>query len=319
MASLICGSIAFDTIMSFEGRFKEQILPDQLHILNVAFLVPHMRREFGGCAGNIGYNLKLLGGEPLVMASVGVDASSYFDQMVKYQISTEFVQEIADAFTAQAMITTDRDNNQITAFHPGAMDSSHLNDVLLAVQQKKSSTNPIRLGIVAPDGRQGMIVHAKQFTEAAIPFIFDPGQGLPMFDGKELELFIEQASYIAVNDYEGEMLAIRTGLSLKTIAQRVQALIVTKGSQGADVYVNGEVLQIPAVPVANPVDPTGCGDALRSGLLFGIENGLDWPTTGRLGSLMGAIKIASQGPQNHTPSLPEIQNAFKLAFGYSFQ
>ena len=224
MASLICGSIAFDTIMSFEGRFKEQILPDQLHILNVAFLVPHMRREFGGCAGNIGYNLKLLGGEPLVMASVGIDASSYFDQMAKYQISTEFVQEIADAFTAQAMITTDRDNNQITAFHPGAMDSSHLNDALQAIQQKKSSTNPIRLGIVAPDGRQGMIMHAKQFTEAAIPFIFDPGQGLPMFDGKELEVFIEQASYIAVNDYEGEMLAIRTGLSLKTIAQRVQAL-----------------------------------------------------------------------------------------------
>lgn len=318
MSSLICGSIAYDTIMSFEGRFQDQILPDQIHILNVAFLVPQMRREFGGCAGNIAYNLKLLGGEPLIMATVGGDAGPYFDQLAKYDIRADHIRELPDAFTAQAMITTDRDNNQITAFHPGAMSESHLNEVADVVRTHVDSKHPVKLGIVAPDGRQGMWEHAKQLASQKIPFIFDPGQGLPMFDGKELMEFVELATYVAVNDYEGEMLSQRTGLSLSEIAKKVEALIVTKGAQGAEIHSQGKMFAIPPVPVKNAIDPTGCGDAFRGGLLFGIENGLDWETTGRIGSLMGAIKIASQGPQNHKPSLTDIKNQFKAAFAYEF-
>ena len=318
MASLICGSIAYDTIMSFEGRFAEQILPEQIHILNVAFLVPHMRREFGGCAGNIAYNLKLLQGDPYIMATVGGDAGPYFDQLNKFNISTEFVRKIPDAFTAQAMITTDRDNNQITAFHPGAMSESHLNSVLTASLALKSTPKAIQLGIVAPDGRDGMLIHAQQFVDAQIPFIFDPGQGLPMFDSNDLNTFIEQATYIAVNDYEGEMLSHKTGLPLAQIAQRVKALIVTKGVQGSEIYTDGQVIHIPVVSVEKPVDPTGCGDAFRAGLLYGIENQLDMETTGRLGSLMGAIKIASQGPQNHAPSFAMIQDLYRKAFNADF-
>jgi adenosine kinase len=318
MASLICGSIAFDTIMSFEGRFKEQILPDQLHILNVAFLVPQMRREFGGCAGNIAYNLKLLQGDPVIMATVGGDAGTYFDQLNKFDISTECIREVPEAFTAQAMITTDRDNNQITAFHPGAMSESHLNNVMTAVAMRKLSDRPIRLGIVAPDGRDGMIIHAKQFVDNQVPFIFDPGQGLPMFDGPELTKFIEQATYIAVNDYEGEMLSKRTGMPMSEIAKHVKALIVTKGAQGSEIYTDGQMISIPVIAVEKPVDPTGCGDAFRAGLLYGIENNLDMEKTGRLGSLMGAIKIACQGPQNHQPSFEMIQELYRQAFGYDF-
>ena len=318
MASLICGSIAYDTIMSFEGRFAEQILPEQIHILNVAFLVPHMRREFGGCAGNIAYNLKLLQGDPYIMATVGGDAGPYFDQLNKFNISTEFVREIPDAFTAQAMITTDRDNNQITAFHPGAMSESHLNSVLTASLALKSTPKVIQLGIVAPDGRDGMLIHAQQFVDAQIPFIFDPGQGLPMFDSNDLNTFIEQATYIAVNDYEGEMLSHKTGLPLAQIAKRVKALIVTKGIQGSEIYTDDQVIHIPVVSVEKPVDPTGCGDAFRAGLLYGIENQLDMETTGRLGSLMGAIKIASQGPQNHAPSFAMIQELYRKAFNADF-
>jgi adenosine kinase len=318
MASLICGSIAYDTIMSFEGRFAEQILPEQIHILNVAFLVPHMRREFGGCAGNIAYNLKLLQGDPYIMATVGGDAGPYFDQLNKFNISTEFVRKIPDAFTAQAMITTDRDNNQITAFHPGAMSESHLNSVLTASLALKSTPKGIQLGIVAPDGRDGMLIHAQQFVDAQIPFIFDPGQGLPMFDSSDLNTFIEQATYIAVNDYEGEMLSHKTGLPLAQIAKRVKALIVTKGIQGSEIYTDGQVIHIPVVSVEKPVDPTGCGDAFRAGLLYGIENQLDMETTGRLGSLMGAIKIASQGPQNHAPSFAMIQELYRKAFNADF-
>jgi len=318
MASLICGSIAYDTIMSFEGRFAEQILPEQIHILNVAFLVPSMRREFGGCAGNIAYNLKLLRGEPIIMATVGGDASPYFDQLAKYGISIDFVREIPEAFTAQAMITTDRDNNQITAFHPGAMSESHLNNVLTATLALESTPSAIQLGIVAPDGRDGMLIHAKQFVDAKIPFIFDPGQGLPMFDSQDLNTFIEQASYIAVNDYEGEMLSHKTGLPLLEIAKRIKALIVTKGIQGSEIYVDGQVIHIPVVSVENPIDPTGCGDAFRAGLLYGIENQLDMETTGRLGSLMGAMKIACQGPQNHTPSFELIQELYHQAFQSDF-
>ena len=318
MASLICGSIAYDTIMSFEGRFAEQILPEQIHILNVAFLVPHMRREFGGCAGNIAYNLKLLQGDPIIMATVGGDAGPYFDQLSKFDITADFIREIPTAFTAQAMITTDRDNNQITAFHPGAMSESHLNNVTTAVLSLKSSPEAIRLGIVAPDGRDGMIIHAQQFVDAQVPFIFDPGQGLPMFDAKDLTQFIEQASYIAVNDYEGEMLAQKTGMPLAEIAKHVKALIVTKGIQGSEIYADGQVIHIPVVPVEKPVDPTGCGDAFRAGLLYGIENQLDLETAGRLGSLMGAIKIAFEGPQNHTPSFPMIQELYRKAFASDF-
>jgi adenosine kinase len=319
MSSLICGSIAYDTIMNFEGRFQDQILADQIHILNVAFLVPSMRREFGGCAGNIAYNHKLLGGEPIIMATVGGDAGSYFDQLAKYKISADHIRELPEAFTAQAMITTDRDNNQITAFHPGAMGESHLNTVAEVInhRQKKQLELP-KIAIVAPDGRQGMVEHCQQLADAKIPFIFDPGQGLPMFDGPELMAFIEQATYVAVNDYEGEMLAQRTGLSLEKIAERVSALIVTKGAQGAEIHTQGKRIEIPVVPVEKAIDPTGCGDAFRAGLLFGIEQGLDWEVTGRLASLMGSIKIASQGPQNHCPSQEAIQMQFKQAFGYSY-
>jgi adenosine kinase len=319
MSSLICGSIAYDTIMNFEGRFQDQILADQIHILNVAFLVPSMRREFGGCAGNIAYNHKLLGGEPVIMATVGGDAGSYFDQLAKYKISADHIRELPEAFTAQAMITTDRDNNQITAFHPGAMGESHLNTVAEVInhRQKKQLELP-KIAIVAPDGRQGMVEHCQQLADAKIPFIFDPGQGLPMFDGPELMAFIEQATYVAVNDYEGEMLAQRTGLSLEKIAERVSALIVTKGAQGAEIHTHGKKIEIPVVPVEKAIDPTGCGDAFRAGLLFGIEQGMDWEVTGRLASLMGSIKIASQGPQNHCPSQEAIQMQFKQAFGYSY-
>jgi len=319
MSSLICGSIAYDTIMSFEGRFQDQILADQIHILNVAFLVPSMRREFGGCAGNIAYNHRLLGGDPVIMATVGGDAGSYYDQLAKYKITADHIREIPEAFTAQAMITTDRDNNQITAFHPGAMGESHLNKVadVLIYRQAKNLSQP-KIAIVAPDGRQGMVEHCQQLADAQIPFIFDPGQGLPMFDGKELLAFIEQATYVAVNDYEGEMLSKRTGLSLPQISDRVEALIVTKGAQGAEIHTKGQKFDIPVVPVSKAVDPTGCGDAFRGGLLFGLEQGFDWETTGRLASLMGSTKIASQGPQNHEPSLAEIQAQFKQAFAYSY-
>jgi adenosine kinase len=278
-----------------------------------------MRREFGGCAGNIAYNHKLLGGEPIIMATVGGDAGSYFDQLAKYKISADHIRELPEAFTAQAMITTDRDNNQITAFHPGAMSESHLNTVAEVIKhhQKKQLGLP-KIAIVAPDGRQGMVEHCQQLAEAKIPFIFDPGQGLPMFDGQELLGFIEQATYVAVNDYEGEMLAQRTGLSLEKIAERVSALIVTKGAQGAEIHSQGKKIEIPVVPVEKAIDPTGCGDAFRGGLLYGIEQGFDWEVTGRLASLMGSIKIASQGPQNHSPSQEAIQMQFKQAFGYSY-
>jgi adenosine kinase len=319
MASLICGSIAYDTIMNFEGRFQDQILPDQIHILNVAFLVPSMRREFGGCAGNIAYNLKLLRGEPVIMATVGGDATPYLDRLRGLQIDTSHIRTLESAFTAQAMITTDLSNNQITAFHPGAMNESHLNqvsDVTAARTQKKSA--PVTLGIVAPDGRAGMWEHCHQLAEAQIPFIFDPGQGLPMFDGPELLELTELASYLAVNDYEGEMLSKRTGLSLAQLGERVKALIVTKGAEGAQIYAGGKSIAIPPVKAAQLVDPTGCGDAFRGGLLFGLENGMDWETTGRLASLMGSIKIAHQGPQNHQLSLDQIKDQFKTAFGFGF-
>jgi adenosine kinase len=310
MTSLICGSLAFDNIMSFHGRFSEALLADQLHKINVAFLVPALRREYGGCAGNIAYNLKLLGGEPLIMATLGKDGDDYLERLARQQIPTRAIRLIDDAFTAQAFITTDSANNQITAFHPGAMSFSHLNRV--------ADAGPVRLAIVAPDGRDGMLQHAADCVAAGIPFIFDPGQGLPMFNGTELERFIELASYVAVNDYEAELLMERTGLSLAQIAQRVQALIVTRGEQGADIFVQREHYVIPCVAADAVVDPTGCGDAFRAGLMFGMTHDMDWPTIGRLASLMGAIKIAHQGAQNHAPSTAEIAERFYQAFGYRY-
>ena len=310
MKSLICGSLAFDNIMSFDGRFSEAILADQLHKINVGFLEPHMRREFGGCAGNIAYNLKLLGGDPLIMATIGQDGEPYRDRLTQLNIAQQCIRTIDNSFTGQAFITTDADGNQITAFHPGAMSFSHLNKV--------ADAGKVAIGIVAPDGRDGMLQHAKHCAELDIPFIFDPGQGLPMFNGDELKAFIEQATYVAVNDYEAELLTSRTGLTLAAIAERVSALIVTRGENGAEIFTGGEHLIIPSVKVEHVIDPTGCGDAFRAGILYGLTNGLDWATTGRLASLMGAIKIASQGPQNHAPSRSEIEEQFEQAFSYRF-
>lgn len=307
MATLICGSLAFDTIMSFEGRFAEQILPDQLHILNVSFLVPRMRREFGGCAGNIAYNLKLLGGAPLIMATVGDDAAPYLERLDRLGLPRSHVTTVPGSFTAQAFITTDLDDNQITAFHPGAMMMSHLNKV--------GDASGVRLGIVSPDGRDGMLEHTRQFAEAGVPFIFDPGQGLPMFNGDELLACLQLADYCTVNDYEARLLCDRTGRSIESLATEVKALIVTRGGEGSEIHTGGRRIDIPTASPTAVQDPTGCGDAYRAGLLYGIDNGMDWDQTGRLASLMGAIKIASRGGQNHTPSRDDIAEAYRAAFG----
>lgn len=307
MRVLICGSIAFDNIMVFGGRFQDHILPDQIHILNVAFLVPDLRREFGGCAGNIGYNLKLLGGEPIIMATVGDDAAPYLARLDKLGLSRERVREVAGTLTAQAFITTDLQDNQITAFHPGAMNHSHLNVI--------DASTGAGLAIVAPDGRDGMVQHVEQLAKAGIPFVFDPGQGLPMFSGEELLHMIGRATYVAVNDYEGKMLEEKTGRSLADLAKGVKALVVTRGAEGSVIHAGGERHDIPSVKAEAVVDPTGCGDAYRAGLLYGIANGLEWPVTGRLASLMGAIKVASRGGQNHAPTRAEIADRFAAAFG----
>ena len=307
MNALICGSIAYDNIMVFQGRFRDHILPEQIHILNVAFLVPELRREFGGCAGNIGYNLQLLGGAPLIMATVGSDARPYLERLDRLGMRRTFVREVAEAFTAQAFITTDLDDNQITAFHPGAMNSSHLNQVTAATGAG--------VAIVAPDGRDGMLQHASQLAALNIPFIFDPGQGLPMFSGEELLDFIGKATYVAVNDYEGKLLEERTGYSLKELSTRVQALIVTRGAEGSYIHAGNQSVEIPCVKADNIVDPTGCGDAYRAGLLYGISTGRDWRTTGQLASLMGSLKIGSKGGQNHQPSRKEIGDLYCRHFG----
>ena len=292
MASLICGSLAFDSIMTFEGRFAEQILPDQLHILNVSFLVPALRRDFGGCAGNIAYSLKLLGGTPLPMATVGSDGADYLARLKQLGIATDFVRTIADSYTAQAMIMTDRDNNQITAFHPGAMMQAHVTRI-----DKRAD---IKLGIISPDGRDAMLQHAEQLRAADIPFVFDPGQGLPMFDGAELTRFIDQATWVTVNDYEGKMLCERTGLSLAEMSRRVQGLVVTLGGHGCEVWTDGEKTVVPPVQAEAVVDPTGCGDAWRGALLFGLEQGWSLTRCAALGNQVGARKIAQRGPQNYT-------------------
>ncbi len=310
MATLICGSFAYDTIMVFGDRFKNHILPDQVHILNVCFVAPEMRREFGGCAGNIAYNLKLLGGDPLPMGAVGNDFEAYAAWLDACGIDRRHVTSVADCYTAQAYITTDLDDNQITAFHPGAMDHAHVNKV--------SDAAGIELGIVSPDGRDAMIQHAGQFAAADIPFVFDPGQGLPMFDRAELLRFIDQASYVTVNDYESQLLQDRTGWPLVELAARVEALIVTKGAQGSDIYVDGGVIAVPPASVARAVDPTGCGDAYRAGLLYGLATGRSWEETGHIASLCGAIKIESPGTQNHRFTPHEFADRFAREYGAAF-
>jgi adenosine kinase len=311
MHTLICGSLAYDTIMVFPDHFKNHILPDKIHMLNVAFLVPEMRREFGGTAGNIAYNLQLLGGSPLIMATVGVDFASYRTWLDSNEIKQTHIKPISNSFTAQAFITTDMSDNQITAFHPGAMNHSHENSV--------KHTKDVSVAIIAPDGRDGMFQHARECHEAGIPYLFDPGQGLPMFNGEELLHFIEMADYVAVNDYEGQLLQEKTGLSLEDIATKVKALIVTKGAEGSVIMVDGHRLEIPCVKATEILDPTGCGDAYRAGLLYGINQGWDWRASGQLAAVMGAIKIASRGGQNHKPSKSAIADLYQDAFGSIIQ
>ena len=291
MASIICGSLAFDTIMNFEGRFAEQILPEQLHILNVSFLVPSLRRDFGGCAGNIAYSLKLLGGEPLPMATLGRDGDVYLKRFEDLGIRSDFVLTIDEAYTAQAMIITDTDNNQINGFHPGAMEQ--------AWQTRITARDDIRLGIIAPDGRDAMLQHAAQFADSDIPFIFDPGQQLPRFDGAELRDFITKASWVTVNDYEGKMLCDRTGWDIAEISAKVRGVFVTIGAKGSEVWIEGCKTHVPAITAKSVVDPTGCGDAYRGALLFGLEQGWTLERCAALGNHLGSIKIAQRGPQNY--------------------
>ena len=307
MSALICGSFAYDNIMVFHDYFKNHILPDKIHILNVSFLVPQMRREFGGCAGNIAYNLKLLGGEPLPMGAVGGDFGPYAAWMDECGVDRTHVAQIDEVLTAQAFITTDLDDNQITAFHPGAMDHAAVNSI--------TDANGISVGIVAPDGRDGMVQHAEQFVEAGVPFIFDPGQGMPMFDGSDLKRFIEQATWVSVNDYEAALMQERTGWKAAEIAAHVDALIVTRGGDGSMIYTAGGAIEVPAAPVCAIVDPTGCGDAYRAGLLYGLMHELGWETTGRVASLCGAIKIEKAGTQNHIFSREDFAMRYLEAFG----
>jgi adenosine kinase len=310
MSALICGSFAYDTIMVFHDRFKNHILPDQVHILNVSFLVPEMRREFGGCAGNIAYNLRLLGANPLPMGTVGTDFGPYAEWLDRCGISRRHVRVVDGTYTAQAFITTDSDDNQITAFHPGAMSYAHQNEI--------GQAEGVSIGIVSPDGRDGMIEHAEQFFAAGIPFVFDPGQGMPMFDGAELRRFIDQATWVTVNDYEWQLLRERTGYTEREVAQRVQALVVTRGAEGSVIHTQeGDMLTIPPAPARAVNDPTGCGDAYRAGLLYGLMSDMDWDTTGRVAALMGAIKIEHHGTQNHRLERAEIGQRFREAFGYA--
>ncbi len=306
MTALITGSMAYDTIMVYPGEFADSILPDKVHMLNVAFLVPELRREFGGCAGNIAYNLHLLGGAGQAMATVGGDFGPYRTRWEALGIDMSRVLEVPETFTAQAFITTDLKDNQITAFHPGAMNEAH--------RQAVPADGSVRLGTVSPDGRDGMLAHAREFAEAGIPFLFDPGQGLPMFNGEELLDFIDKATWVAVNDYEAQMIVERTGESLELLARRVEAFIVTRGGEGSQIYTGGKVLHIPAAKPEAIVDPTGCGDAYRAGLLFGLLNDYGWERTGRIASLMGAIKIAHAGTQNHQFTPREFEQKLALAF-----
>lgn len=305
--ALICGSVAFDTIMVFEDRFRNHILPDKIHMLNVSFLVPQMRREYGGCAGNIAYNLRLLGDAGYPMATVGRDFDLYAQWMRANGVPTDYIRVIDSEHTAQGFVTTDLDDNQIWAFHPGAMQQSHLNQV--------SEAQDIAIGIVAPDGREGMVQHAAQFAAQRIPFIFDPGQGLPMFGGEELRTFITQATWLAVNDYEWQVLQQKTGWGATEVRQRVEALIVTRGAHGSVIYSADREIVIPCAKPAQLVDPTGCGDAYRAGIIHGLLHGLDWQTTGRVASLLGAIKIETRGTQNHSFTVAQFEQRYRENFG----
>ena len=307
MSSLICGSIAYDNIMVFRDYFKNHIDPDQIHILNVSFYVPEMRRDFGGCAGNIAYNLKLLGDDPLIMATVGDDAGPYLEHLDQMGISQAYILQVVNTFTAQAFITTDLDDNQITAFHSGAMGFSHLNKI--------SKAKGVTLGIVSPDGKEGMIQHAEDFAKSGIPFIFDLGQAMPLFSGEDLMSFMKLANYACFNAYEMQITCNRTGKTLPELAEEVEALIVTNGGEGSHIYADGRNYEIPCVDADAVIDPTGCGDAYRSGLLYGISRGWDWERTGQLASVMGAIKVAHRGCQNHRPSQEEIASRYYKAFG----
>jgi adenosine kinase len=306
MSALICGSFAYDTIMVYTGHFKNEILPDRVHMLNVSFLVPEMRREFGGCAGNIAYSLKLLGGDGAPMGTVGCDFDDYSEWLDEHGISREYLKQVEDAYTAQAYITTDLDDNQITAFHPGAMNHAH--------EQAIPTDAGVTLGIVSPDGKDGMVQHAAQFAEAGIDFIFDPGQGLPMFNGEELKRFLDQASYVTVNDYESQLMLDRTGMTLEDMAAQLKALIVTKGGQGSVIFADGKRIAIPAGSPTALADPTGCGDAFRAGLIYGLQQGMDWETTGRVASLIGTIKIERPGTQNHHFTMADFEARFKQEF-----
>ena len=309
MRTLICGSLAFDSIMVFQDKFRNHILPDKIHMLNVSFLVPEMRREYGGCAGNIAYNLKLLGGEPLIMATVGDDFAPYADRLDGLDIRRDHIRHMPGTYTAQAFITTDLDDNQITAFHPGAMNFAHENDVRAVAD--------VALGIVSPDGRDGMLRHVRGFFEAGVPCIFDPGQGMPLFNGDELLECVKKSQYVVLNDYEAELLQSRTGQNIDALARHVKALVVTRGAEGSTIYTQGGAITIAAAKPSAILDPTGCGDAYRSGLLYGIVNGLDWETTGQLASVMGAIKIEHRGGQNHRPSRADIVQRLHAEFGKS--
>ena len=309
MSVLICGSLAYDTIMVFQDQFKNHILPDKVHILNVSFLVPRMRREFGGCAGNIAYNLKLLGGDPIPMATVGQDFGPYREYFEELEIPLTQVKEIPELFTPQAFITTDLDNNQITAFHPGAMMRSYENHV--------SDVAGVTIGIVSPDGYEGMIQNAREFAEAGIPFIFDPGQAMPLFNGEEFRHFIEQADYVVVNDYESNLLQERTGWDEAQIASRVKAYITTRGPRGSEIHTGGETIAIPPARERQIVDPTGCGDAYRAGLMFGLMRGDDLATSGRMASLMGALKVEHPGTQNQQFDYATFAAQYKEQFGHA--
>jgi adenosine kinase len=309
MKTLITGSIAYDTIMVFPDRFRNHLLPDQLHILNVCFLTPEMRREFGGTAGNIAFNLKQLGGDPFVMATVGEDIEPYLYRLQRQGIDATGLRKVPGQFTAQAFITTDLDDNQITAFHPGAMNHAHENHVHASLGAG--------LAIVAPDGKEGMLLHARECAEHHVPFLFDPGQGLPMFSRDELLEFVRLADYVAVNDYEGKLLEEKAGRALVDLAREVKALVLTLGAQGSRIYADGETYEIPAAPAERVVDPTGCGDAYRAGLLYGLAEGWDWQRIGRLGAVLGAIKIASRGAQNHRADRSLVEARYRAAFGDS--
>ena len=307
MRTLVCGSLAFDTIMVFPDRFARHILPDQTHMLSVSFQIAEMRREWGGCAGNIAYNLSARGGDPVVMATLGDDGGPYRERLTARGVGTEGVRTIAGTYTAQAFIITDLGDNQITAFHPGAMNHSHVSSI--------RDVAGIELGIVAPDGKDGMLAHVRQFADAGIPFVFDPGQGLPLFGGDELTAMIERATYLTVNDYEAKLLSEKTGLNPAEIAARVDAMVVTKGGEGSVIHAKGKTYAIPAVSPEAIVDPTGCGDAYRAGLLYGIAQGFDWDRTGRLAAVLGSIKIASRGGQNHEVDRDKVAALYSKSFG----